>query len=78
MSNNPFMHGRRFEIEIAMKSVAKQIPRKPTLLPIGFESKECGAIRSVMCITCKEPFMQDTSIKYCPFCGQAIDWSYYR
>lgn len=56
------------------KALEKQIPKKPITLPIGFETFWRDTIRSVQCKVCRDVFMQDTSIKYCPSCGQALDW----
>ena len=64
------------ELKVVLtKALKKQIPKKPLALPIAFKSTENVIIHSVMCNVCKCTFMRDKQIKYCPFCGQALDWS---
>ena len=55
-------------------ALKKQIPKKPSFSPFGYRT-EANDIRFVFCSTCQKHFMNDTDIKYCPNCGQAIDWS---
>ena len=57
------------EIEMAIEALEKQIPKKPVL-----ENRYSGHYN---CPICNEDCTYDTVFKYpyCPFCGQAIDWS---
>lgn len=51
------------EIELAISALEKQIPKKPV-------KKERGRIQ---CVNGHNQPVQH--YKYCPFCGQLIDWS---
>lgn len=70
-SNNPFMHGRRIEIETAISALEKQIPQLVEL------TDDC-----CICPNCRFDMMgvydftsDDTKDpSYCPECGQALDW----
>ena len=61
-------------MELAVKALEKQIPKKPTEEQIDFEEFVC------ICPTCKytceygfEDF-RDRKYEYCPMCGQKLDW----
>lgn len=55
--------------KLAIEALEKQIPKKPVL-----ENRYIGHYN---CPICNEDCTYDTVFKYpyCPFCGQAIDWS---
>lgn len=58
------------EIEFAIKALEKQIPKKPI---------DDGAF--CLCPICNTEFNSELhyeyEIKFCPYCGQALDWSDY-
>ena len=59
--------------KIACETMKKQIPKKPIMIE--------GDLYSVLsCPSCKEHIMNvwnraDYELKYCHYCGQALDWS---
>lgn len=56
----------RAEYEFIENALGKQIPKRPT--PIYFDNKlMCGE-----CVICGHRI---ATVRYCPKCGQAIDWS---
>lgn len=60
-------------MDIAIESLEKQIPKKPTFTLCHFKSGLSGNVAH--CPSCSEylSFLSDTS--YCPYCGQLINWS---
>ena len=83
-SNNPFMHGRRIEIETAISALEKQIPKKPKILTWQLlidsgwkhECPNCGCAVGVnknLGFAYEEYLEPNES--YCCSCGQALDWS---
>ena len=65
------------EIEVAIKAIEKQIPKKP-IINIGDTDKD----RLACCPVCDSNvdwtyngFWRKGNPKYCRSCGQAIDWS---
>ena len=52
---------------VAINAIKKQIPRKPL--------EEFNGIQSIkMCLCGGEIYNYPSSFKYCPYCGQKIDW----
>ena len=49
-------------IDMAIKALEKQIPKKPTDRCMYKECPACGEVEIEFC-------------KYCPSCGQNLDWS---
>lgn len=65
------------EIDVAIKAIEKQIPKKP-IINIGDTDKD----RLACCPVCDSNvdwtyngFWRKGNPKYCRSCGQAIDWS---
>ena len=57
--------------ETAIEALGKQIPKKPT---------SCNGRDWYCCPNCLRAIKKriedsDHDIKFCPFCGQALDWS---
>lgn len=48
-------------IDMAIKALEKQIPKKPTDRCMYKECPACGEVEIEFC-------------KYCPICGQKLDW----
>lgn len=57
-----------------IKALEKQIPRKPVWEGDGYSN---GVIvyDTWYCPNCDYDYEDTESYKYCPYCGQAIDWS---
>lgn len=57
-------------LRIAIKSIEKQIPKKPKYVMDNIEHNfyEC------MCPNCKKYHREFYPFAYCNHCGQAIDW----
>lgn len=61
-------HGKN--LEVAIEALKKQIPKKPITEPDdSFYSKTCPV--------CFDDFTmrsRQDEMRFCPYCGQAIDW----
>ena len=61
-------------LDMAIETLEKQIPKKPT------EYTDNSFVRKMSCANCNRHFgivgdvIIPTNSKYCPECGQAIDW----
>jgi rubrerythrin len=55
-------------IDIADEAISKQIPQKPSVVLGIYGSSEYG------CENCGDT-IPDNMYDFCPWCGQAIDWS---
>ena len=69
-SNNPFMHGRRIEIEVAVSALEKQIPKEPLTKTLAND----GYAWEWICPNCRIVKVT-TEKQFCDDCGQRIDWS---
>ena len=54
-------------LTMALDALEKQIPQKPMIG--GYRTKCYNCKHNLPCV------VRDGKMKYCPFCGQAIDWS---
>ncbi len=66
------------EMNIAIKALEKQIPKKPI-------EKDIGKLKisdTAFCPICDNPVIKDETDNYeqayCCYCGQAIDWSDFK
>lgn len=63
------------EINMAMESIEKQTPKKPNWEGDGYAPDGTFAYDTWICPNCGTNYGGDyDSYKYCPNCGQAIDW----
>lgn len=64
------------EINIAIKALEKQIPKKPDLIGDGYDDNGNLIYDTWICPCCQTQYELDyDDYKFCPNCGQAIDWS---
>lgn len=54
------------DIKVAIDALEKQVTKKPRKSPFGNECFECGSVLD---------FGSVARFSFCPYCGQAIDWS---
>lgn len=59
--------------EVIHKALEKQIPKKPDLLGDGYDDSGNLIYDTWTCPCCETLYYDD--YKFCPECGQAIDWS---
>lgn len=59
---------------VAIPAVEKQIPRKAKELSLPFMVDDGTLAQHLECKNCGESFIVSEGTKYCPCCGQAIDW----
>lgn len=63
-------------LDMAVGALEKRIQKKPTLEGDGFDENGNIIYDTWFCPCCKETYEVDyENYKYCPNCGQAIDWS---
>ena len=63
-------------IEIAIQSLEKQIPKKPTYEGDGYAPDGTFVWDEWLCPCCGKRYEVDyDDYDYCPNCGQKIDWS---
>lgn len=55
-------------IDMAIKALEKQMPRKPNL-------KDVGTDQWLECPSCYDTKIDDEGTEYCSACGQKLDWS---
>lgn len=70
-STNPFMQGSNKQEEyfnVIRNALEKQIPKKVTEDEAFGQCPVCG-------YTFNSELVNEYDIKYCPFCGQALDFS---
>lgn len=61
--------------EKAIEALEKQIPKKPTFEGDGFDENGNIIYDTWICPCCEEEYEVDyDDHKYCPWCGQMIDW----
>lgn len=60
-----------------LESLEKQVPKKPTFEGKGFDENGNITYDTWICPCCGEEYEVDcycNDYKYCPWCGQMIDW----
>ena len=63
-------------LDMAIEALKKQIPKKPTFEGDGFDGNGNITYDTWICPCCEEEYEVDyDDHKYCPWCGQMIDWS---
>lgn len=64
------------EMNIAISALEKQIPKKPDLIGDGYDDNGNLIYDTWICPCCETQYELDyDDYKFCPECGQAIDWS---
>lgn len=64
------------EMKIAIEALEKQIPKKPDLIGDGYDDNGNLIYDTWICPCCETEYELDyDDYKFCPECGQAIDWS---
>ena len=58
-------------LDVAIKALEKQIPKKPTMRHL----KHYDSYTDGWCPNCEAYVNEDSGNKYCPNCGQKLDWS---
>lgn len=62
-------------LDMAIEVLEKQIPKKPTFEGDGFDGNGNITYDTWICPCCGEEYEVDyDDHKYCPWCGQMIDW----
>lgn len=63
-------------LDMAIEALEKQIPKKPTFEGDGFDENGNITYDTWICPCCGGEYEVDyDDHKYCPWCGQMIDWS---
>ena len=61
--------------DLAIKALEKQIPKKPDFEGDGYDDNGNIIYDTWICPCCKERYeVYYDNYKYCPVCGQALDW----
>lgn len=64
------------EMKVAIEALEKQIPKKPDLLGDGYDDSGNLVYDTWTCPCCETQYeLYYDDYKFCPECGQAIDWS---
>lgn len=64
------------EMNIAIEALEKQIPKKPDLIGDGYDDNGNLIYDTWICPCCRTEYELDYyNYKFCPECGQKIDWS---
>lgn len=69
-NNNTSLENKKNAIDMAIAALEKQIPKKP------FQDKDIYGTKYLLCRECSKilSFVGFVA-RYCPDCGQKIDWS---
>ncbi len=63
-------------LRLAIQALEKQEPKEPTLEGDGYDDLGNIIYDTWICPNCESYYEVDyENYKYCPLCGQAIDWS---
>lgn len=77
--DDDFDEKRKIAINTAVSALEKQIPKKPDLWGDGYDENGTLVYDNAICPNCgNDDFEYDINnwgCKYCPDCGQALDWS---
>lgn len=69
-------------LDMAIEALEKQVPKKPTFEGKGFDGNGNITYETRICPCCGEEYAVDYyyyyDYKYCPWCGQMIDWRYFK
>lgn len=68
-------------LDKVIEDLEKQIPKKPTFGGKGFDGNGNITYDTWICPCCGEEYEVDcyyNDYKYCPWCGQMIDWRYFK
>lgn len=71
--NNDSIPTTQKDLQTIKKALEKQIPKKPDLLGDGYDDSGNLVYDTWTCPCCETLYYDD--YKFCPECGQAIDWS---
>lgn len=64
------------EMNIAIKALEKQIPKEPDLIGDGYDDNGNLVYDTWICPCCETQYeLYYDDYKFCPECGQALDWS---
>lgn len=64
------------EMKIAIEALEKQIPKKPDLIGDSYDDNGNLIYDTWICPCCETEYGLDYDYyKFCPECGQALDWS---
>lgn len=58
----------------ALRALDKQIPKKAKEIGLPFMVDNGTLAQALECGNCKTAFICPEGTKYCPLCGQAMDW----
>lgn len=64
-NNNTYLESKKNAIDIGIKALEMQVPMKI--------KKRIQAVL-IRCPKCNKPMADDRDIRFCCYCGQAIDW----
>lgn len=68
-------HLKHGTVILAMRALEKQIPKRPHLDGDGYDGRGNMVYDFWSCPNCEWDYEIDDDFKYCPRCGQCIDWS---
>jgi len=64
-------------VDVAIEALEKRVMKKPTFEADGYYNGEL-VYETWICPSCDERYeVENDDYKFCPNCGQAIDWSKY-
>lgn len=64
------------EMKVAIEALEKQIPKKPDLIGDCYDDNGNLIYDAWICPCCRTEYELDyDDYKFCPECGQKIDWS---
>lgn len=63
------------QLEVIMMALGKQVPKLPDIEGDGYDPEGNMVYDTWICPNCEKHYEMDyDDYKYCPNCGQAIDW----
>lgn len=73
-NDNTSLENKKNAIDIGIKALEKQIPKKP-FRPFGTHSFKCtNCYKFVAHEVDDDCDLQEEMAEWCPYCGQALDW----
>jgi DNA-directed RNA polymerase subunit RPC12/RpoP len=72
-NDNTSLENKKNAIDIGIKALEKQIPKKP-FKPFGTHSYKCSNCWKFVAHEVDDNFNLANLAEWCPYCGQKIDW----
>ena len=71
--NNDSIPTTQEDLQTIKEALKKQIPKKPDIIGDGYDDNGNLIYDTWICPCCEKQYELD--YKFCPKCGQALDWS---